>query len=206
MHSKSWLILLAVVLYGILHSLLASMWLKDQAQVWFGESVKRWYRLVYNLIGFISFLPILALVTLLPDYRYYAIRPPWLYLSLTGQVLAILVLVAAVRQTGAWSFMGLKQILGKPSVGSQHLEVGGLYSFVRHPIYSAGIIFIWLTPVMTANILMLNIGLSVYFVIGAWFEERKLLREFAEEYAEYRKCTPMLIPALCRHPSRIDKT
>jgi len=205
MHSTSWLILLAVALYGILHSLLASLWLKNQAQAWFGESVKRWYRLVYNFIGFLSFLPVLALVAWLPDSQYYAILPPWLYLSLAGQVLALLGLVAAARQTGAWSFLGLKQLFAQSSTDSQQLEVSGLYHYVRHPIYSAGIIFIWLTPVMTANILLLNIGLTAYFVIGAWFEERKLLREFGDAYAEYRKRTPMLIPALRRHTSGVGK-
>jgi protein-S-isoprenylcysteine O-methyltransferase Ste14 len=40
----------------------------------------------------------------------------------------------------------------------------------------------------------LNIGLTVYILIGALFEERKLLREFGEAYAEYRRRTPMLIP------------
>ena len=196
MSSNSWLILFAVALYGIIHSFLASTWAKDQARVWFGAPVERWYRLVYNLIGFLSLLPVLALIAWLPDQRYYAILPPWLYLSLAGQVLAVLVLVAGVKQTGVFPFLGLKQLFTQPVVGSQLLEVGGLYRFVRHPLYSAGIIFIWLSPVMTANLLLLNIGLTVYIVAGAWFEERKLLHEFGEAYAEYRKRTPMLIPGL----------
>jgi len=33
-------------------------------------------------------------------------------------------------------------------------------------------------------------------LIGAYFEERKLLREFGEAYAIYKNTTPMLIPGL----------
>jgi len=32
--------------------------------------------------------------------------------------------------------------------------------------------------------------------VGAYFEERKLLREFGSEYADYRAVTPMIIPRL----------
>jgi protein-S-isoprenylcysteine O-methyltransferase Ste14 len=65
---------------------------------------------------------------------------------------------------------------------------------VRHPLYTAGLLFIWLIPVMTANLLALNIGLTMYLIIGALFEERKLVREFGEAYIQYRKNTPMLVP------------
>jgi protein-S-isoprenylcysteine O-methyltransferase Ste14 len=67
---------------------------------------------------------------------------------------------------------------------------------VRHPLYTAGLAFIWFTPLMTVNLLVLNIGLTVYIVIGAYFEERKLLREFGPAYAEYQRRTPMLVPGL----------
>jgi protein-S-isoprenylcysteine O-methyltransferase Ste14 len=40
------------------------------------------------------------------------------------------------------------------------------------------------------------IGATVYILVGAYFEERKLLREFGAAYAEYKSKTPMLIPWL----------
>jgi protein-S-isoprenylcysteine O-methyltransferase Ste14 len=72
--------------------------------------------------------------------------------------------------------------------------VRGLYRWVRHPLYTAGLVLIWLTPVMTLNIFSLNLGLTIYLVVGALIEERKLVREYGEAYEEYRKRTPMLIP------------
>jgi protein-S-isoprenylcysteine O-methyltransferase Ste14 len=64
---------------------------------------------------------------------------------------------------------------------------------------------IWLLPILTWNLLALNLGLTAYVFIGAYFEERKLLLEFGESYAEYRKRTPMLIPGL-KLPHSSDKS
>jgi methanethiol S-methyltransferase len=71
-----------------------------------------------------------------------------------------------------------------------------LYRWVRHPLYTAGLLFIWLTPVMTQNTLVVIIAASVYIVVGAFYEERKLEREFGAAYSEYKSKTPMLIPGL----------
>ena len=43
-------------------------------------------------------------------------------------------------------------------------------------------------------ILVTNLVLTAYFVIGAILEERKLVAEFGEEYREYQKRVPMLVP------------
>jgi protein-S-isoprenylcysteine O-methyltransferase Ste14 len=49
---------------------------------------------------------------------------------------------------------------------------------------------------MSYNLLALILGLSIYILVGAYFEERKLLVEFGDAYSEYRQRTPMLIPGL----------
>ena len=74
------------------------------------------------------------------------------------------------------------------------LVTNGLYRHVRHPLYSAGIAFIWLMPLMTVNVLAINLALTVYVVIGAVFEERRLRRYFGQAYADYAAVTPMFIP------------
>jgi protein-S-isoprenylcysteine O-methyltransferase Ste14 len=71
-----------------------------------------------------------------------------------------------------------------------------LYHWVRHPIYTCMFLFIWLMPVMSWNILALNIGISVYNVLGALLEERKLLTEFGQSYEDYRKRTAFIIPGI----------
>jgi methanethiol S-methyltransferase len=78
----------------------------------------------------------------------------------------------------------------------------GLYRYVRHPLYTCSILILWLVPVMTVNLLAFNLGATLYMTIGAFFEERKLVREFGGEYEAYRRHTPMLVPGLKpRRPS-----
>jgi protein-S-isoprenylcysteine O-methyltransferase Ste14 len=115
---------------------------------------------------------------------------------LSIQVLAVVVLIAGVRQTGISSFIGLRQLMLPEDTSPPRLVTDGLYRYVRHPLYTAGLVFIWLLPILTWNLLALNLGLTAYIFIGAYFEERKLLLEFGESYTEYRNRTPMLIPGL----------
>lgn len=42
---------------------------------------------------------------------------------------------------------------------------------------------------VSQNSLTLYIGATIYVFIGAYFEERKLLREFGADYEAYRKGT-----------------
>jgi protein-S-isoprenylcysteine O-methyltransferase Ste14 len=190
-----WLVL-AILIWGIIHSILASLQFKDFTRRLIGPSADRFYRLAYNLFAGISFLPVLATAALVPDRRLYAVSFPWSLLMVLGEFLAVLALAAGVLQTDAWQFIGLRQVVGTGGNQPGGLITKGLYRFVRHPLYSAGLVFIWLVPVMTVNLLAINIALSVYIFVGATFEERKLRREFGQDYANYAAATPMFIPFL----------
>ena len=199
-----WLVLVAVLVYGLVHSLLAGLRAKTLAWRYFGGLSDRFYRLVYNLIAVVSLLPMLALPALLPDHTLYSIPFPWTLLNIVLQGLALLALGVGLIQTGVWSFLGLRQLLVRREVEKSELAIKGMYRWVRHPIYTAGLAFIWFTPLMTVNVLALNLGLTIYIVVGAYVEERKLMLEFGEAYQYYRRHTPMLFPHVI--PSRLFKS
>lgn len=185
----------AVLLWGLIHSLLASLAAKEFATRMLGQTFMRFYRLGYNLFSVISFLPILWLVAMLPDYRIYAVSPPWMYLMIAVQGGVSFLLLFGLLQTDVLSFIGLRQLLEAQSRPAR-LVVKGLYHYVRHPLYTTGLLLIWLSPVMTMNLLALYFCLTLYIVIGAIFEERKLLREYGQAYELYKTSTPMFIPGL----------
>lgn len=189
-----WLVL-AVLIWGGVHSILASLEAKDWVQRTLGEAGLRFYRLAYNIFSVISFVPILWLMAILPDQVLYQIPAPWMYLFLAGQFAAVVLLVVGVLQTDTLSFVGLRQLF-EGQKRSSLLITHGLYRWVRHPLYTAGLLFIWLTPVMSQNSLIVIIAATVYIIVGAIFEERKLEREFGTAYAEYKAATPMLVPGL----------
>ncbi|HSK66776.1 MAG TPA: hypothetical protein VK888_07595, partial [Anaerolineales bacterium] len=64
----------------------------------------------------------------------------------------------------------------------------------RHPLYTFSLAILWLSPGVTLNSFVFYCALTLYVLVGIFFEERKLLRVFGEEYAKYRAVTPMLIP------------
>ncbi len=188
-------ILGAGLAYGVIHSMLASNQAKALSRRWFGSSGDRYYRLFFNGVAVITLLPVMALVPILPDWQIYAIPYPFVLVTSVLQAGAAIGLLWAVWQTGALNFLGIRQLFGQPAGEKQgRLVKNGLYSHVRHPIYFFGLVFIWLTPVMSWNVLALSISFSAYLIIGAMFEERKLLSEYGAEYAEYRGKTPMILP------------
>lgn len=189
------LLSLAVLIWGVVHSLTASLGAKDWARRRLGDVGMRFYRIAYNLFSVISFAPILWLMAVLPDRPLYRIPTPWLYLSLAGQFAAVIILLAGVLHTDTLSFVGLRQLFTEKERSSQ-LVTRGLYRWVRHPLYTAGLLFVWLSPVMSLNSLVVAIAATVYIAVGAMFEERKLEREFGAAYVQYKAATPMLIPGL----------
>ncbi len=184
------ILLPALGIWGIVHSLLATHFAKDAYRIKYGNM--DFYRLAYNLFAAISFLPILYWMAALPNQVFYQISAPWSYLMLGGQLFSALMLGLAFMQTDALSFVGLRQLFEKEE--ADVLVTRGLYRLVRHPLYTFGLLFIWLSPTVTQNSITVYAGATIYTLVGAYFEERKLLRDYGEAYAEYQRNTPMLIP------------
>lgn len=187
-------IILAIAVWGIVHSILASTKFKQFLRGLFGDGLMIGYRFAYNVFSLVTFAPIYLLVKILPDTQLYNVLPPWFYVMLAGQGLSALLLLYSFLQTGPLSFVGLSQFWEgeKPSA----LVTGGMYRLVRHPLYLFSLLVLWLSPSMSVNNLIFYIALTAYIFIGAYFEERKLLREFGANYAKYKSATPMMIPGL----------
>jgi protein-S-isoprenylcysteine O-methyltransferase Ste14 len=130
----------------------------------------------------------------LPNPILYQVPVPWKYVMLAGQGISALFLLIAVLQTDLLSFAGLRQLVEVEKTGN--LVTSGLYRLVRHPLYTFSLLTLWLSPSMTVNSFVLYTALTAYVLIGIIFEERKLLREFGNDYANYKLTTPMLLPGL----------
>jgi protein-S-isoprenylcysteine O-methyltransferase Ste14 len=120
---------------------------------------------------------------------------PWILLTILGQIVGAVIIVFGIEQAGALSFLGIRQLAASEqnSGESEFINVG-LYRWVRHPLYTGGLIVIWLAPSMTVNLFTLFLTLTVYLVVGARFEEERLIQEFGEVYMQYQKRVPMLVP------------
>jgi protein-S-isoprenylcysteine O-methyltransferase Ste14 len=195
-------IICASVLWGVAHSVLASHSVKDVLRRAVGpRAFDKLYRFSYNFFALASFFPIAAMLYTFPDRPLYTIPSPWIYATVVLQGLAAILLMAAVVQTGPLEFMGLEQLFEIGETKPPVLMTDGWYAIIRHPLYSGLLVFGWLIPEMTVNRLALLIVLSLYIFIGAWFEERKLLKDFDPAYAEYKARVPMFVPKIGKSPN-----
>lgn len=176
--------------FALVHSLFATNRLK-RAVSRAGASEPRSYRLIYNLASTVTIIWVMSAWRNSP-VLYYA---PGIYslILYLAQVLIAAMLFIALKQTGAAEFLGLRQLRSESQ--SCRLTSNGWYGIVRHPLYLLSLLFMILNPVMTAQWLLFTILTFVYFIIGAMIEEKRLLLQFGEQYEEYCRQVPFLIPS-----------
>ena len=194
-------LIFSILVWGFLHSIFASLQFKAFARRLLGPGVERFYRLGYNLFAGLSLLAVLALAAFTADSNLYNVPLPWSVFMIAGEFLAGMTLVVGFLHSHPLEFLGLSQ-LGSPIEERGKLTTTGLYRYVRHPLYTAGLLLIWLAPRMTVNLLVTDLALTAYLLIGANLEERKLRTEFGQEYVDYMAATPMFVPFLRGNKSR----
>jgi protein-S-isoprenylcysteine O-methyltransferase Ste14 len=190
-------ILLAGLIYGAIHSTFTSAPVKKWITVQLGLENPYAYRLVYVLQSIFFTLIYLYIVFFLPDANLYVIPTPWVFLTTIIEAAAAVCAFLSLMQTGILAFLGLSAFV-KGKATPDHLKTDGFYRYMRHPLYFFSLLVIWLLPFMTWNILGFNIGVSVYMIMGAMLEERKLIREYGNEYLEYQKQVPAFWPKFVR--------
>jgi protein-S-isoprenylcysteine O-methyltransferase Ste14 len=113
----------------------------------------------------------------------------FLGVSLFGQVIRILTVGFAPKNTS-----GRNTVIGQIA---DELNVTGIYSFLRHPLY-LGNFFMWLGPVLFLR----SIGFTIVFVLLYWLyyerimfaEEQYLRKKFVDIYDKWSETVSSFIP------------
>ena len=189
------LLLIALwLLYFALHSLFASLWLKQRvASCW--PQLMPGYRLAFNALALLLLLP--------PLYLTLFYRSPWLwqwqgvgwYIANGLALLAVAGFIWSMRYYSGDEFLGLYQWRRRiTEVKDQEmLHISPLHRHVRHPWYFLGLVILW-TRDMDLMLLITALMATGYLWFGSRLEERKLIRYYGEVYREYQRRVPALLP------------
>lgn len=179
--------------YYILHSALATSSAKRFFQRIFPQ-VYPHYRALFITIAVVNFILLLLLHFKLPSPLLF--EPPfWLLLIAYGFfAVGLYVIIVASRQYG----IGL--LLNTSEEGNENppLITHGLNRIVRHPLYfSVLLVLVGLCCYApNAKNVVFSLISTVYIVVGSRLEEQRLVERYGEDYTEYQRKVPMLIPYL----------
>jgi len=182
------------VSFGLGHSLLADARAKARLKPFFRAG----YRLAYNLFAVFHVLLVVgAGWWLLGDGAAFD-RESWIRVLQGGaSLLGAGVFFVALLDYDLGRFAGSAQLRaaaqGKFLDDEEPLHLVKLHRYVRHPIYTGAFLLLW-GRVEDEFSLATALWASLYLVIGARFEERRLLARFGEAYARYRSAVPAFVP------------
>lgn len=185
---------LAWLSFGLGHSLLAGTAAKKRLVPVFGA----YYRLTYNLFAGLHIALVFAAGRHLFAASGFFELTAWAWNVLPAvQVIGWAAFLWALRGYDLGLLAGTRQVRnhvrGLPDPGDEPLCTDGLHRYVRHPLYAGVFLIVW-GRVGNEFDLATAVWASLYLVIGAFFEERKLLRLYGEIYADYCKQVPAFIP------------
>ncbi len=186
------LIFSVMLVWSGLHSFLAGHWAKAAVRRIIGPAADRFYRLAFNALAILTFLPVLAVLATHIGHLIYWVGWPWWIAVEFGQISGAVLLVASFLRSDPAYFSGLRQLGVGNAAG--RLVTTGPYAIVRHPLYTTALIALWCSPILTTGILAFNIAATLYILIGSELEERKLVAEYGDEYRNYKRRVARLIP------------
>ena len=215
-----WESFLAFAAFGFLHSLCAQEAFKDAlARVTGRFFVDHFWRFIYCVASYAALYHVVGKLhwAANPDSNAWLIAyPDWLWqMLLILHLVSIVLLYTAFLQSDYLEFWGVKQMWSgikgllddgrsEPRLrlfGTDRLVVTGLYAWVRHPMLASGLLFL-LTSGPSRNNVVFTLMYLLYMLLGAWFEEKRLLRIFGGEYVRYRAAAGAFIPRLSLGLSR----
>jgi protein-S-isoprenylcysteine O-methyltransferase Ste14 len=194
-HAEYFLLTLGWIAFVTLHSVLISIAVTDFAQRRLGRHY-RFYRLFYNTVALITIAPLLWCTARMAGPAFFTWKGPLMGLKWLVNLAGVLLFAAALRHYSFLHLLGARQILegNRPAAATPGGIVStGVLGLIRHPFYSGALLLFWAQD-LDGTRLMVNSILTAYVVIGTRLEERKLIREFGDEYIAYQKQVSMFFP------------
>ena len=193
---ESYLLLaLAWAAYGAVHSAMISETATGFLRRSLGGAF-RFYRLFFNVVATALLVPAVSYSMSLrgaPVVRWYG---PWLVVRYALLAVGVLLFVTGGRHYRLGQFLGISQLRGTPGGGlatGGGIDSSGVLGVIRHPWYAGLILLLWARDLDIAGLVVSSV-LTVYILVGARLEERKLVQEFGDAYRTYQRQVSMFVP------------
>lgn len=185
--------------FAVFHSLTVSEWYEDRARALMGErAFAGWHRLAFTGYSAAAFLVLILYLRSVPDAPLYRIEgwPRILCYAAQAGGLAFLLWTpwdlkefVGLRQ---WERSGRGESSGDGA--NDRLFTEKAYAVVRHPLYLGISVVLAFRPAQTRNTFVSTVMIILYFYVGTFFEEARLVRRFGDAYRAYRKKVPRFFP------------
>lgn len=179
--------------YFSIHSLFASNRMKSffKRQL---PGLSPFYRIIYNIFSVVGLIAIFMYQSNFPQQHLYRPDTAITFLGLCLASLGLMVIKESFATYDIKEFLGIRQMTG--DLKEQDFKHEGILSYVRHPLYSGSMLFLagYLIFIPKPINIITAACMFLYFIIGSYFEEKKLVSAFGRAYLDYRREVPAFIP------------
>ena len=194
--------LLLLALFGLQHSIMARPGFKAALNRFWPPAAERSLYVAASaavlVLLFLLWRPLPA-----PVWSIEAHWAQWLLWSIAGA--GWLIVLISTFLISHFELFGLRQIwadLRKQTMPTMQFKKPLFYKLVRHPIYTGFLLAFWATPEMSQGHLLFAMGMTIYILIGIYYEERDLKANLGAVYVEYTHQVGMIIPGVGRSRHR----
>ena len=183
-----------VVIFGLQHSVMARDFFKIGVTKFIPKAAER---STYVLFSGLSLMLVAYFWEPIDGYLWSVEDETLGIILIIGSLLGWTFSVVATFIINHFELFGLQQVylnLLEKKMPEINFQERFFYTFVRHPIQLGVLVGIWLTPNMTFGHLLFSILFTIYIFIGLHFEEKGLLHELGDTYAQYMQRVAKLIP------------
>jgi len=147
---------------------------------------------IYGDIGQLIFLIIFLIVWIADSFifRYSTFLTQYISNFIRVPIALVILIIS-----GLLARAGLNTVFGKKREES-HIITTGVFSFVRHPIYLASILFYLGFILLSLSLLsiLMWIFIIIFYYLISRYEEKLLIKAFGSAYGEYMRKVRMFLP------------
>jgi protein-S-isoprenylcysteine O-methyltransferase Ste14 len=191
-------VVLAWAAFAVFHSMTVSDGYERRVRRLIGdEAFDAHHRLAFTAYSAAAFAALLLYLRTIPDRPLYDLEgiPRLLFHGIQLGAVAFLL----------WTPWDLKEFLGfrqwerhkrgeAPAGQAERLFTGTAYGVVRHPLYLGCSAILLFHPAQTRNSAFSTAVIVLYFYVGTFLEEKRLLKKFGDAYRDYQRKVPRFLP------------